>query len=109
MIFIEQTLPSNEKLKLINSGKQFFDELERLIDAALNEIHFQIYIFEDDETGHRIADALLRATDRGVKVYLFIDAFGSNISAERLKEIKLKGGKILFFGPLFKGGHFHIG
>ena len=108
-MFIGHTLPSEEKIKLLNSGKLLFDELERLIDEATEEIHFQIYIFENDETGLRIGNALLRAATRGVKIYLFIDAFGSNISPELLEKIKLKGGNIRYFGPIFYGGHFHIG
>jgi cardiolipin synthase len=108
-VLIQQTLPSGEKIKLLNSGKHFFEELERLIDQAVEEIHFQIYIFENDETGHLIADALLRAAERGVKIYLLIDAFGSNISEDRLTKIKSKGGQVQLFGPLFKGGRFHVG
>jgi len=109
-MIIEQTLHSGEKVKLLSSGNVFFQELEKLIDGAIEEIHFQVYIFEDDATGHRIADAFLRAAARGVKIYLFIDAFGSALIPEkRLNELKKAGVQIKFFGPIYRGGRFHIG
>jgi cardiolipin synthase len=109
-MLIEKTLSSGEKVKLLSSGSVFFHELENLIDSAKEEIHFQVYIFEDDATGHRIADAFLRAASRGVKIYLFIDAFGSSLFPEkRLNELKKAGVKIKFFGPILRGGRLHIG
>ena len=50
-MLIEQTLASGEKIKLLSSGKLFFQHLENLINEAAEEIHFQVYIFENDETG----------------------------------------------------------
>ena len=109
-MLIEETLSSGEKIKLLRSGSVFFQELERQIDSAKVEIHFQVYIFEDDATGHRIADALLRAASRGVKIYLLLDAFGSSLFPEkRLNELKEAGVQIKFFGPILRGGRLHIG
>src|SRR5262245_30627025 len=107
---IEKTLSSGEKIKLLSSGSIFFEELERQIDAASEEIHFQVYIFEDDETGKGIADALLRAALRGVKIYLLVDAFGSALFPKsRLEEFARAGIQVKFFGPILRGGRFHIG
>ena len=58
---------------LISSGTNFFDQLERIIDAAKTEIHFQTYIFENDTTGQQIVNALKRAASRNVKIYLLLD------------------------------------
>ena len=107
---IAQTLPTGENIKLLSSGQPFFDALEKLIDEAREEIHFQVYIFEPDETGSRIANALLRATLRGVKIFLLIDAFGSaNFPAEMQKQLEQAGAEIKRYGPLLKSGKFHIG
>src|SRR4051794_29950989 len=109
-MLLEETLSSGEKIKLLSSGQPFFDELERLVDAASEEIHFQVYIFENDATGLRMADALLRAAVRGVKIYLLIDAFGSaNLPEEVTLRLTDAGAEVKRYGPFFKSWTFHFG
>lgn len=108
-MIIEQILSPGEKIKLLSSGNVFFAELERLIDEAKEEIHFQVYIFEPDETGSRIANALLRAALRRVKIFLLIDSFGSgNFPDEMQDQLQKAGVEIKRYGPFIKGGRFHI-
>ena len=52
--------------------------LEATLDRAEHRIYLESYIFEDDQTGQRITEALRRAALRGVKTHLLIDGFGSN-------------------------------
>lgn len=109
-MLIEEVLTSGEKIKLLSSGGGFFEMLEKLIDEAREEIHFQVYIFLPDKTGLRIANALLRASLRGVKIFLLIDAFGSaDFPSEIQQQLQQAGAEIKRYGPLFKGGRFHIG
>jgi cardiolipin synthase len=78
------SIPSRHEYKnghyaeLLRSGEQYFAACEETIDKSKNYIHFQTYILDDDETGNRILDALIRAAKRGVKVYFLLDAFGGN-------------------------------
>lgn len=54
--------------------------IERLIadiDGATRHVHLLFYIFAPDETGERVASALMRAAARGVKCRLLVDAVGS--------------------------------
>jgi len=44
----------------------------------VHEIYLETYIFENDATGQRIAEALRRAAVRGVPTHLLIDGFGSH-------------------------------
>jgi len=109
-MLIEETLSSGENVKLYTSGPVFFDKLERLIDEAKEEIHFQIYIFEDDTTGKQIANALIRAAVRGVKIFLLVDAFGSsNLPSERTEQFKNAGVEVKRYGPFYYKGRFHFG
>ncbi|MEJ0057216.1 MAG: phospholipase D-like domain-containing protein [Bacteroidota bacterium] len=71
-------------VKLIRGGVDYFDLLEKLISAARHSIHFQVYIFDDDETGKRISNALKEAAARGVKVYVMLDAYASKKSVKSL-------------------------
>ena len=107
---IKQSFSSGEQVTLLTSGQAFFQTLEKMIDEAKEEIHLQVYIFEDDETGRRIAEALFRAALRGVAVYLLLDGFGSYFFPEKIStRLKDAGVRIKFFGRLFSRGRFHLG
>ena len=71
-----QLVPDN-RITLLTNGTEFFPALLQEIDAAQSDVRIETYIFADDATGRRIADALARATQRGVDVKLMMDGFGS--------------------------------
>jgi len=61
--------------------------IERLIgdiDAASRHVHLLFYIFDDDDTGRRVAAAVIRAAKRGVKCRVLMDAVGSKRGLKRL-------------------------
>ena len=72
-------------IDLLSNGEQYFQVLEREIDAAASEIYLETYIFEADATGDRITQALIRAAHRGVTVCLLVDGFGSRLFARNLQ------------------------
>jgi cardiolipin synthase len=98
-------------VKLIRSGEEFISNLEALINTAEKEIHLQTYIFEPDETGRRVMDALKQASiKRGIKIFVLVDAYGSqNFGAKYLREMTDAGIEFRYFGKLFSRGSFHIG
>lgn len=87
-------------VKLLRSGESYFAACEKMIDEARHYIHFQTYIVDDDETGRRIVDALIRAAQRGIRVYFLLDAFGGSSFSDELV-IKVEEAGILFrkFSP----------
>ena len=98
------------KVKLIHGGSEYFNLLESLIDAAQHSIHVQVYIFEEDNTGKRILEALLRAAQRNVKVYLLFDGYASRaISKEFIKRVRLAQIYFRMFEPIFQTRHFYFG
>ncbi|TNE66886.1 MAG: hypothetical protein EP344_02230 [Bacteroidetes bacterium] len=66
-----------DSIALVHSGTDYFSRLVRMLDDARETIHLQVYIFDADETGQLIAAALLRAAQRGVRVWVMVDGFGS--------------------------------
>jgi len=58
-------------------GAELFNRWVEAIDGAEKEIHLQMYIYAADSTGELITAALERAVQRGVQVWLLIDAYGS--------------------------------
>ncbi len=53
------------------------DRIVAEVDGARRFVHLLFYIFEDDDVGSRVADALARAAARGVAVCALMDAVGS--------------------------------
>jgi len=62
---------------LISDTNEVIRRLIADIDAAKQHVHMLFYIFRDDQTGRRVADAVKRAAGRGVRCRLLLDAVGS--------------------------------
>jgi cardiolipin synthase len=93
-------LRRGNRIRLLRNVEEYFPALEREIDAAASEIFLETYIFEDDDTGQRIAAALMRAARRGVLVHLLIDGFGSRLFPEGPRRQLLESGvQLLVFRP----------
>ena len=52
---------SQNRIKLIHGGKEYFGLLLELIHNATESIHLQTYIYDDDDTGRLIGEALKAA------------------------------------------------
>jgi cardiolipin synthase len=97
------------QVSLLQSGEQFFAAVEKIIDNAKYYIHFQSYILDEDETGKRIVSALIRASQRGVRTYLLLDAFGTKyLSGELVSSIENSGIFFRFFSPTFTTKGFQL-
>ncbi|MDO9151167.1 MAG: cardiolipin synthase ClsB [Methylotenera sp.] len=70
---------SGNHIQLLRSGVEYFPALEHAIDNAQHSIYLQTYIYEADEVGTRIANAMINAVNRRVSVHLLIDGFGSKM------------------------------
>lgn len=71
------TYSSGNHVSLLTSGGEFFPALIKAIDSAHSEVRLETYIYANDETGRRVAAALIRAAQRGVRVHVAVDGFGS--------------------------------
>jgi cardiolipin synthase len=96
------TYKSGHQVTLVRSGEEFFAAVESIIDRAKDYIHFQTYILDEDETGIRMINALVRAARRGVRTYLLLDAYGTKyLSDELVKKVEESGILFRFFSPTF--------
>ncbi len=85
-------------LTLLRSGMEYFPALEAAIDGARIEFYLETYIFEDDDTGRRIAAALCRAATRGVATHLLLDGFGSkDLPPAVIADLREAGVRVLVF------------
>ncbi|HMQ00193.1 MAG TPA: phospholipase D-like domain-containing protein, partial [Cyclobacteriaceae bacterium] len=107
---ISYSQTSHNNVKLLRAGNEFFGKLLDLIEQAKHIIYFQIYIFEDDETGKQVADALMKAARRGVKIYMLVDGYASqSLPAEFIKNLQRSGIKFRKFEPIFRSKSYYFG
>lgn len=100
----------NNRVRLIRGGKEYFELIISLIQKATESIHLQTYIYEDDETGRLVADALKAAAQRNIKVYLLVDGYASQaLSKTFISDLENAGVHFRFFEPLLKSRHFYFG
>ena len=72
-----QTLCEGNTIEPLWDGDQAYPAMLQAIEDAKHSIGLSIYIFDNDRTGNRFAEALGRAVARGVEVRVLIDDFGT--------------------------------
>lgn len=89
-------------LTLLPDGPERLEALLGLINSAQATLRVLYYMFEDDRCGSRVADALIAAAQRGVKVSLLVDSFGSDGAGSAFFQ-RLTEGRVDFcrFSPRF--------
>ena len=90
----------NNQIGLLQNGEAYFPALGAALDRAMHDIYLETYIFDDDTTGRRIAEALRRAALRGVKTHLLIDGFGSiGLPQTMVEDLEAAGVLVMKFRP----------
>jgi cardiolipin synthase len=98
---------SGNRLTLLHGNEQYFPALLSAIALARAEIHLETYIFANDTTGRRIAEALRDAAQRGVRVNLTVDGFGArNFALDFQPALEAAGVRCLRYRPEI--GTFHL-
>lgn len=97
--FPSRFVPGNQ-VTLLHNGTDYFPAIEAAFERARHEIYLETYIYEDDDTGQRIADTLKRAARRGVRVHMLIDGYGSkDLPRSMLDNLRADGVKALIYRP----------
>lgn len=71
--------PGMSGFRLMPLGVDGFLVREQLVNAATRTLDIQYFIFQQDDTGRLLTDAIVRAADRGVRVRVLVD--DSQVSA----------------------------
>lgn len=107
---LNEDYTTRNQVKLVKGGQEFFSLLHTMIKKARHSIYLQFYIYDEDETGIAVADALKHAAARGVTVFLLVDGYASQkISKHFIKELKEARIHFRRFEPLFKSTRFYFG
>ncbi len=70
-------LTKGNKVTLLVDGPGTYAAMFKAIEGARVDINLETFIFEDDATGQKFADLLLRKRAEGVEVNLIVDSLGS--------------------------------
>ncbi len=68
---------SGNSITILNTGKETFETLLKALSEAQRSINIEMYIFEDESTGQRVAQVLMERASAGVSVNLLVDSLGS--------------------------------
>lgn len=86
---------------LLQAGADALAARLQLIEAAQQSLDLQYYIYNQDRTGALVAERLLGAADRGVRVRLLLDDLGNQLDGERLAALDRHANiEVRLFNPL---------
>ena len=88
------SLIEGNSVRLLKDAGQNYPAWLDSIGAATRHIHFENYIFYDDATGARFADALIRRAQDGIRVRLLYDWLGCLGPASRAFWNRLRAGGV---------------
>lgn len=90
-----------ENLRLLQGGREFFPALIDAIDGAVAWVQMETYLFDVFGTGADVANALVRAAQRGVTVQVLVDGIGTRpLPLEWQEKIRSAGVQWCVYSPL---------
>lgn len=94
---------AGHQLHIVHEPDDRLQALLRLIESATATITLSIYMFYNDTSGTEVRDALVTAAQRGVKVEMLIDSFGSaNVPVAFFQPIADAGGDYNYFSSRWR-------
>ncbi len=98
---IRATVEGNQ-LELIETGVGRLEAILGLIRGAKHSVRLLYYIFGIDDSSIAVRDALIEAAQRGVRVSLILDGFGSAYAdAKFFQAFSSSGGQLCLFNPKY--------
>ena len=92
---------SGHRFQLLVDGREFYPAMLNRIALAERYVLLEMYLFESGRVSDHFIDALIEAGQRGVQIYLLLDAFGSlwlrKQDRQRLVEARIQ---LCFYNPL---------
>jgi len=94
-------LTSGNKVTLLIDGPATYAAMFKAMENARDHINLETFIIEDDETGRRFSDLLLKKQAEGVQVNLIYDSRGSfRTPAPFFQRLRDAGIQVLAFNPV---------
>lgn len=94
-------LTLDNQVGILTDGVETFDCIKAALRAAVETIHLEYYIIEDDTLGGEIADILIERARAGVEIRVIYDDVGSwSLSNRYITRLREAGIKIRCFMPV---------
>ncbi|WP_338562346.1 cardiolipin synthase ClsB [Erwinia sp. E_sp_B04_7] len=88
------------RLRLLENGEEYFPRVFEAIRRARESVMLETFILFEDEVGNELHEVLLAAANRGVKVEMMLDGYGSNhLSTEFVNSLTSAGVRFLYYDP----------
>jgi cardiolipin synthase len=93
-------VPGND-VALLNDGPDTYKAIFEEIERATDHVNIEFYTIEDDETGRRLAEMVLRKRAQGVAVNIIYDGVGSiGTPREYFDRLRKGGVTVVEFNPV---------
>ena len=93
-------LRSGHNLQLLEGSGELFPSMVAAIDAALQRVRLEAYIFDFNGGSAEVAYALERAARRGVQVQVVVDGVGTGtLPPASLQRLEMAGGQVAVYSP----------
>ncbi|MEK7130258.1 MAG: phosphatidylserine/phosphatidylglycerophosphate/cardiolipin synthase family protein [Patescibacteria group bacterium] len=97
------------KYKFYTTSEKAWDAMIEAIAGAQKSIFIEMYIFVDNTVRHDFFKILEEKAEKGVKVKIIIDSFGSlELSQKTIEKLKSTGVELLFFSYWLRHTHKKI-
>ncbi|GLR09966.1 cardiolipin synthase ClsB [Mixta theicola] len=88
------------RIQLLENGEQFFPRVFGAIRRAQQSVLLETFILFEDNVGKALHRELLAATQRGVKIEIMVDGYGSpDLSDEFVSSLTSAGVRFLYYDP----------
>ncbi|MDB6060834.1 MAG: ybhO [Verrucomicrobiaceae bacterium] len=87
-------------IRLLENGEEYFPSVFAAIRNAQHEIFIETFILQDDKVGRQLRTELIDAGNRGVRISITVDGFGSpGLEGDFINGITGAGVKFHIFNP----------
>ncbi|MDR2038594.1 MAG: cardiolipin synthase [Bacteroidales bacterium] len=94
-------LTEYNKVKILVNGKVTFEAIIEALEQAVDHIHLEYYIIDDDKIGNIIRNILIDKAKQGLEVRVIYDDIGSwSLSKKYIRSLKDAGVRIFPFMPV---------
>ena len=83
--------------KLFCNVPKLYDSMLKDINNAKKFILLETYIYDNDETGLKFKEILIKKAKQGVKINLLVDGWGSTVDKDYFKELIKLGADVRLF------------
>jgi cardiolipin synthase len=74
----EEHWRTNNEVQLLINGEDFFPSVFAAIRGAREEVLIETFIFRQDKVGNELQAVLIEAAQRGVRIEMLVDGYGSD-------------------------------